>query len=280
MIPATYGLRRNAADASLLLCACAIMIAPDKLFQDEVTEIMHFIADTHAHTLASGHAYSTIREMAAAAKQRGTAGLALTEHAPEMPGTCGLFYFQNLDVVPREAEGIQLLMGAEVNIMDSDGSIDIPEKTCRELDIVVASLHTPCYGTTHTPQENIRAYVEVMKKSYINIIGHPDDGRFPFDYEILVKTARETGTLLEVNNSSMRPASSRVGTRENILTMLDLCKQYDVPVTTGSDAHVDADAGNFQNVREIFKYCDFPEELVVTTDFEKLKPYLNRYKKF
>ena len=114
-----------------------------------------------------------------------------------------------------------------------------------------------------------------MKKPYVNIIGHPDDGRFPFDYEILVKTAKETGTLLEVNNSSMRPASSREGTRENILTMLDLCKQYEVPVTTGSDAHVDADAGKFNYVSELFEYCGFPEELVVTTDLEKLKPYLN-----
>ena len=242
-------------------------------------KFMKFVADTHSHTLASGQAYSTIREMAAAAKARGLEALALTEHAPEMPGTCGIFYFQNLDVVPRQAEGIRLLMGAEVNIMNPDGHIDLPEETCRELDIVVASIHLPCYGQEHTPEENTRAYVAAMKNPYINIIGHPDDGRFPFDYEVIVKTAKETGTLLEINNSSMRPQSSRKGTRENILTMLDLCKQYDVPVTTGSDAHVDADAGNFSNVEKILDYCGFPEELVVTTDFEKLKPYLNLYKR-
>lgn len=79
---------------------------------------MKFEADTHSHTLASGHAYSTIKEMAAAAQSKGLKALALTEHAPEMPGTCGLFYFLNLDVVPRECCGIRLLMGAEVNIMD------------------------------------------------------------------------------------------------------------------------------------------------------------------
>lgn len=239
---------------------------------------MKFIADTHSHTLASGHAYSTITEMAEAAAQRGLQALAITEHAPEMPGTCGLFYFQNLDVVPRNIKGIQLLMGAEVNIMDPDGTVDLPEQTCRDLDIVVASIHPPCYGLDHSEAENTRAYVEVMKKPYINVIGHPDDGRFPFDYEVLVKTAKETGTLLELNNSSLRPQSSRKGTRENMLTMLDLCKQYGVPVTTGSDAHVNVDAGNFCRVEEVLKYCAFPEELVVTTDFEKLKPFLNLYK--
>ena len=70
---------------------------------------MKFIADTHSHTLASGHAYSTIKEMAAAAEARGLKALAITEHAPKMPGTCGLFYFQNMDVVPRTCGSVRLL---------------------------------------------------------------------------------------------------------------------------------------------------------------------------
>ena len=114
-----------------------------------------------------------------------------------------------------------------------------------------------------------------MKKPYINIIGHPDDSRVPVDYEILVKTAKETGTLLELNNSSLRPQSSRVGARENMLVMLDLCRQYEVPITTGSDAHIDVDAGNFTRAEELLEYCGFPEELVVTTDFEKIRPFIN-----
>ena len=241
---------------------------------------MKMIADTHAHTLMSGHAYSTIREMAAAAAEKELQALALTEHAPEIPGTCGLYYFQNMDVIPREMRGVRMMFGAEVNIMDPDGTIDLPENVCKELDIVVASIHPPCYGMGRTKEETTRAYVEVMKKPYINIVGHPDDGRFPVDYEVLVKTAKETGTLLEVNNSSLRPNSFREGTRENMTTMLKLCKQYEVPVTTGSDAHVDVDVGNFRYVREVMEACEFPEELVVTTNLDKLLPYLNCSKKF
>lgn len=236
---------------------------------------MKIIADTHAHTLASGHAYSTIREMAFAAAQKGMQVLALTEHAPEMPGTCGLFYFQNLKVIPREMNGIRMLFGAELNIMDSGGRIDLPEQTVKTLDIAVASIHTPCFGTEHTKQEIMNAYVEAMKNKYINVIGHPDDGRFPIDYELLVKTAKETHTLLEVNNSSLHPKSIRKNARENILTMLDLCRQYEVPVTTGSDAHIDIDAGNFSHALDVLEYCAFPEELVVTTDLKRLEPYLN-----
>jgi putative hydrolase len=66
--------------------------------------------------------------------------------------------------------------------------------------------------------------------------------------------------------------------RENVLQMLELCKQYEVCVTTGSDAHIDVDAGNFSYIKEVLEFCKFPEELVVTTDFNKLKEFLNNYK--
>ena len=49
---------------------------------------MKIVLDTHAHTIVSGHAYNTIREMAQMAKEKGLEAFALTEHAPQMPGTC------------------------------------------------------------------------------------------------------------------------------------------------------------------------------------------------
>lgn len=55
---------------------------------------MKFVADTHAHTLASGHAYSTIREMAAAGAAKGLKALAITEHAPEMRAPAISFIFR------------------------------------------------------------------------------------------------------------------------------------------------------------------------------------------
>ncbi|MDO4439964.1 MAG: phosphatase [Eubacteriales bacterium] len=239
---------------------------------------MRLIADTHAHTIASGHAYSTLREMAYAASQNGLEVLSLTEHAPEMPGSCQEIYFRNLSVIPREMYGVKLLLGSELNIMNPEGELDLSEAICKNLDLVIASIHSPCYGFGHSVKENTNAYVEVMKKPYVDIIGHPDDGRFPIDYEVLVRTAKETKTLLEINNSSLRPGGFRKNTRENVLQMLELCKQYEVSVTTGSDAHIDVDAGNFEYVKEVLEYCKFPEELVVSTEFNKLKGFLNNYK--
>lgn len=241
---------------------------------------MNIKVDTHTHTLVSGHAYSTIREMAEMAKGNGMEAIAFTEHAPEMPGTCGLFYFENLKIVPRERYGIQMLFGTELNILDSEGTVDMRDGLIKRLDIVIASIHPPCFQGQRTKEEVTRAYVNAMKNPYINIIGHPDDGRFPADYEVLARTAKETGTLLEVNHSSMRTENRRENADENIRIMLEYCKKYQTPITTGSDAHIDLDAGKMKLVEDILRECDFPEELVVTTSLEKLKPYVNRFKKW
>ncbi|MDD3403369.1 MAG: phosphatase [Hespellia sp.] len=240
---------------------------------------MKIIADTHAHTLVSGHAYSTIREMAQFGAKNGLEYLALTEHGPKMTGSCQDIYFMNFKVIPREMYGINLLLGIELNILNADGEVDLPEPLLKKMDISIASIHTPpCFSDEFTIENITNAYVNVMKNPYVNIIGHPDDGRMPLDYEKLVKAAKETGTLLEVNNSSLHPLSFRANAKENYKVMLDLCKQYEVPITTGTDAHMDVEAGRFESTQELLKECDFPEELVVTTNFEKLKPYINLYK--
>lgn len=240
---------------------------------------MNLCIDTHSHTLASGHAYSTIREMAKAASEKGLIALAITEHAPTMPESCGNFYFSNLKVVPRMMYGVNLLLGVELNILDEEGNIDLPPSLLKSADIAIASIHTPCFQEKHGIVENTNAYIRAMQNPYIDIIGHPDDSRFPIDYERLVYAAKETGTLLEVNNSSLSPNSFREGAEENVKTMLSLCKKYQVPITTGSDAHVDIDVGNFTYITQILEICDFPEELVATTNLDKLRKFMKRNKK-
>ena len=232
--------------------------------------------DTHSHTIVSGHAYSTIREMASMAAEKGLKGLAITEHAPKMPGSTHLYYFQNLKVVPREMYGIELLLGVELNIMDEEGKLDLPTSVIKELDIAIASLHTPCYKGEETKEVITRTYLNVMNKDCVDIIGHPDDGRFPVDYDVLAKVAKETNTLLEVNNSSLRPGGFRQNTKENSIKMLECCKKYGTMVVLGTDSHVDVTIGEYKYVNEVLKAANFPESLVANTSLDKLKDSLKR----
>lgn len=233
------------------------------------------VFDLHTHTIASGHAYCTLREMARTASEKGLELLGITEHAPKMPGTCHNFYFHNLKTVPREMYGIRLLLGVELNILDCRGTVDLEERELKNMDLAIASLHLPCMKPG-TREENTEAYLNAMKNPYVTIIGHPDDGRYEIDYPALVQGAKEYGKILELNNHSLDPSCFRKGARENDLEMLKLCMKYQVPVVMDSDAHFDTLIGEFDAARSVLEEIDFPEELVLNHSLDALKKYVNR----
>ena len=236
------------------------------------------VMDLHTHTLAGGHAYSTILEMAQAARDKGLQLLAMTEHGPAMRGSCQHTYFENIKVIPRERFGVRTLFGVELNILDPEGHVDIEERLLPAMDICVASLHIPCYAP-RSMEENTNAYIRAMENPYVNIIGHPDDPRYPIDLKAVVEAAKENHVILEMNNSSLAPTSFRKATKEGYLEFLELCQSYDQPIIMDSDAHVDIDVGNHCYVSEILEEAQFPEHLIMNTDVEKVKPYLNYYRR-
>ncbi|MDO5403184.1 MAG: phosphatase [Eubacteriales bacterium] len=234
---------------------------------------MKYLIDTHTHTIASGHAYNTIDEMTRYAAGIGTKYLGITEHAPKMPGSCGLFYFGNLKVVPRKKYGVNRLMGCEANIIDFKGRIDLDKYGLKQCDIVIASLHIPCIKPGAV-EENTTALIGAMKNPYVNIIGHPDDNRYPVDYEAVVKAAKENHVLLELNNTSLKEGGPRKDARQNDVKMLKLCKEMNVCISLGSDAHIEEDICNFALAEELLCEVDFPERLIANTDIDLLRSYL------
>lgn len=238
---------------------------------------MKYLLDSHTHSLASGHAYGTIYEMAKAASEKGLELLAITEHSMAMPGTCHEYYFMNLRTLERKLCQIEVLFGAEVNIMDYNGTLDMDDRLLKAMDVVVVSLHVPCIKPG-TREENTRAYLKAMENPYVNIIGHPDDSRYPVDYEALVRGAKEHGVLLELNNSSLDPVGARKDPIQNDVIMLELCKKYQVPIVMDSDAHSPNNVGNHCFSLALLECVDFPEELIVNTSVETYKQYINRYK--
>lgn len=239
----------------------------EDFLRNEERVVMRYnsVLDLHTHTLVSGHAYCSLREMAKAASKKGLEVLGITEHAPAMPGTCHKYYFENLKIVPREMYGIQLLLGSEVNILDAQGTVDLAQRTLERMDVVIASLHMPCMKPGSK-----------LKNPYVNIIGHPDDGRYEIDYEALVQGAKEYGKVLELNNHSMDPDCNRQNAVENDTVVLNLCKKYHVPVVMDSDAHFDLLIGEFDLARDLLEKLDFPEELVLNRSTDAIREYVNR----
>jgi len=238
---------------------------------------MKNVLDSHTHTIASGHAYNTIYEMAHAASEKGLELLGITEHSLKMPGTCHEYYFMNLRMLPRKMCGIEVMFGTEVNIMDYDGALDMEQKLLEQMDVVIASLHTPCIRPG-TREENTRAYLKAMENPAVNIIGHPDDSRYPVDYEALVLSAKEHGKLIELNNGSLHPLGARQDPLPNDVRLLELCRKYGVMVIQNSDAHCADEVGNHQFTDLLLEEMDFPQELVVNRSVELYKSFINRFK--
>lgn len=236
---------------------------------------MEFKLDVHSHTIASGHAFGTVSEMAAAAAESGFELFGITEHAKGIPGTCTDIYFKNLRVLPRQLYGIEMMFGSEINIIDYNGRLSLDNELMEEfLDIRIAGIHELCYKIGDEEQ-NTAAYLGAMKHPLVDIISHPDDGRIPIDYKALVMGAKETKTLLEVNNSSLCPESFRVNARENYFMMLDLCRKHNVPVIVNSDAHTPYAVGDLNEAKALLSEVDFPEELVVNRSVKAFKEALS-----
>lgn len=234
---------------------------------------MKYVLDVHTHTLVSGHAFNTIMEMAHAAGESGLELLGISEHGMSMPGTCHEFYFQNLRIIDRNAYAVPLLFGAEVNIMDENGGLDMSSGLISALDYAIASLHPPCVRFLNK-EEATRTIIKVIKNPNIHIIGHPDDGRYPLDYDAVARAAKEYHTLLEVNNSSLMPTSFRPNARENYMEMLYACEKYKTEIILNSDAHVDTLVGRHDYSYELIRETGFPEELIINNSVDRFKSWL------
>ena len=105
--------------------------------------MLKLIADLHTHTLASGHAYGTIRENAQAAAEAGLKILGTSEHGPGIPGTCDPLYFINLRCVPDELFGVRILRGSEINVLEG-GKLSLSDRVIEYLDYAIAGIHPHC----------------------------------------------------------------------------------------------------------------------------------------
>lgn len=231
-----------------------------------------FELDIHTHTIVSGHAYGTIREMAQAAAEKGLKLLGFAEHGPGIPGTCHPIYFAALDHAPRSLYGVELLYGCEINVLQG-GSLSLPERYMSMIDYGVVGIHQNCY-VNQDREKNTQDLISCMKHPRVFVVSHPDDDHTPLDYEKLVAAAREYHVALEVNSSSFGKPHIRLNCVQNYETMLALCKEKEAPIIVDSDAHDPFEVGEFVPARELLERVGFPEELILNVKAQRFKAFI------
>ena len=233
------------------------------------------LIDLRTHTIASGHGSTdTINDMAKEASLRRLHLLGISDHAPAITGAARASYFRSLKHAPRRRFHVSLLFGAEINIISYEGDLDLDEETLSCLDYGIASLHPPCLKPG-SKDENTKSYINAMKNPHVTIIGHPDDSRYPLDYEAIVRAAKTSHVLLEVNESSLSPASYRKDAVSCYRALLPLCVQFQVPILIGSDSHGKAHIGDSVYAEKLLAQLHFPDELIANNHPDLLQSYLH-----
>ncbi|MCK4308722.1 MAG: DNA polymerase/3'-5' exonuclease PolX, partial [Candidatus Atribacteria bacterium] len=172
----------------------------------QLIEYTQIKGDLHLHTKWSDGAH-TIRQMAEAAKKKGYKYIAITDHSQSLKLTGGLTeerlreQIELIQKINQELEDFTILSGSEVDIK-SDGSLDYPDEILSRLGIVIAAIHS---GFKQESKIITGRIIKAMQNRWVNIIAHPTGRligyREPYQVDIneMIKTAAETGTILEIN---------------------------------------------------------------------------------
>jgi putative hydrolase len=142
------------------------------------------------------------------------------------------------------------------------------------LDVLISSFHHPCLKPS-CKNENTQAIIKSLDNRYVNIIGHPDDGRIELDYAELARAAADTGVLIEINNSSLKATSFRLNAAENYERLLEECIKYNLYIIIDSDSHIHTDVGECAEALDLVRKFGYPRELIANTSVERLKERLS-----
>jgi len=190
---------------------------------------------------------NTILEMALAAKKLGHEYICLTDHVGKTFRIANSLDEKRVKKQRKEIEkankslkGIIILQGGEVNIMDG-GNLDMKDSVLKELDIVLASIHS---GFKNSREKLTKRIIAAMENEHVDIIAHPT-GRlinqrpaYELDFEKILEKAKETKTVLEINTHPERMDLNDT----NVRTAL----KYGIKLSIGTDSH---DAGQLRNYR-------------------------------
>jgi len=164
--------------------------------------------DLHCHSNWSREQYPSIVELAKNSQKMGYQYVGIADHTKFLRIENGLdekkliLRNKEIDKINKKLKGFKILKGCEANIMN-DGSIDIRDDVLAQLDFVIAGVHS----TFKMPREKMTdRIIKAMRNPNVDIISHPT-GRlikkrdeYEIDFDKILRVAKETGTILEINS--------------------------------------------------------------------------------
>jgi DNA polymerase (family 10) len=228
--------------------------------------------DLHTHSeWSDGHL--SLQELARAGEALGYQYLLISDHSASLGIARGLTeerlraQLHEIELINRSS-ACQLLAGTEVDIL-IDGSLGLPSTMLRDLDLVIASIHS---GFKQERDLLTRRMITVVTNEDVDIIGHPtgrllgERDAYDIDIKRVIEAAADTGTTLEINSSPHRLDLDDLHVRE--------AKEHHVKLSLGTDAH---DASELSCIRYGLMiarrgWCE-PSDLLNTLTGDELRKY-------
>ncbi|KPJ95520.1 MAG: hypothetical protein AMJ53_02660, partial [Gammaproteobacteria bacterium SG8_11] len=219
--------------------------AAEKKRLPKLVEVKDIRGDLHAHTRATD-GQNTLEQIAQAAKDRGWAYVAITEHSKRLTVAHGLDkkrllqQIEQIDRLNEKLKGITMLKGIEVDILE-DGKLDLPDDVLAKLDLVISAVHSKFHLSRAKQTERI---LRAMDHPHFTMLAHPTgrliQQREPYDVDMarIIHQARQRGCYLELNCHPER--------LDLLDTYCQMAKDQGVLVSINSDAHSIADFDNLK----------------------------------
>jgi putative hydrolase len=238
---------------------------------------VRLLADLHTHTVASGHAFSTVGEIASAAAGRGLELVAITDHGPAVPGGAHLWHFWNSRTIPDRISGVRVLKGCEANpVPDTENGLDIPDEVLSALDFVAVGLHPECGYDGKDRARNTEALVRAIANPLVDMITHPgNEEDFPVDLDAVVSACVAHGVIVELNNFSFDARSGRHATRAREREFAEAAREAGAWIAIDSDAHIHALVGEVAAALSVAEEIGFPPRRIVNRDAESVLGFLS-----
>ena len=232
--------------------------------------------DLHVHSNWSDGT-APVAEMAAAAKARGYAYMAVTDHSQHVTIARGLDtarlgrQIDEIDRLNDRLTGFTVLKGAEVDIL-ADGGLDLPDKILSQLDLVVAAVH---YKFDLSGKAQTERIISAMDNRHVSIIAHPtgrllgERDAYDVDMEVVIAAAYERRCHLELNADPDRLDLNDIH--------VHAAKAAKVKVAVSTDAHSTSGLANIRfGIDQARRGWLEAEDVINTLPLAELKKVLKR----
>jgi DNA polymerase (family 10) len=232
--------------------------------------------DLHCHTNETDGA-DALEAMARAGEDLGYEYLAITDHTRHLRIANGLDpvrlarELRAIDRLNAKLGKLTILKSAEVDIL-KDGSLDLPDGSLRELDLVVGAIHDHLGLDRERQTERV---LRAMDHPAFNVLAHPT-GRllgereaYALDIERVMRAAADRGCVLEVNAQPKR--------RDLADSYCKMAKELGVKVALSTDAHSTSQLGYMRlGVFQARRGWLGPDDVLNTRGLAALRKLLKR----